>query len=121
MIVKGDTVYVKQACPASLERLGVYCFDLYYQHRVDPNTHIEETVTTMAELKNEGNIEYLGFSECSTTALRRIHAAKSHSGCAYGVFSLCGRDRIRPDQFLEDSQRTGRQGYRVFSSQLKGF
>jgi aryl-alcohol dehydrogenase-like predicted oxidoreductase len=86
MIVRGDAVYVKQACPASSERLGVYCFDLYYQHRVDPNTHIEETVTTMAELKNEGNIKYPGLSEFSAMTLRRIHAAKSHSGCAYGVF-----------------------------------
>ena len=71
MIVRGDATYVEKGCAASLERLGMDYIDLYYRHRVNPNTHIEETVTAMAELKNEGNIEYLDLSGCSATTLRR--------------------------------------------------
>jgi len=72
--VRGDAEYVKQACNASLERLGIETIDLYYQHRVDSNTPIEITVKAMAELKAEGKIRYLGLSECSATTLRRAHA-----------------------------------------------
>ncbi|RDW67581.1 aldo-keto reductase YakC-2 [Coleophoma cylindrospora] len=74
MLVRGDAPYVKEACAASLARLGVECIDLYYQHRVDSNTPIEETVQAMAELKKEGKIRYLGLSECSERTLRRAHA-----------------------------------------------
>lgn len=74
VLVRGDAAYVKEACVASLERLGVDCIDLYYQHRVDSNTPIEETVAAMAELKEEGKIRYLGLSECSARTLRRAHA-----------------------------------------------
>lgn len=72
--VRGDAAYVKQACAASLERLGIDCIDLYYQHRVDNKTPIEETVKAMAELKKEGKIRYLGLSECSARTLKRAHA-----------------------------------------------
>lgn len=72
--VRGDAAYVKQACAASLERLGIDTIDLYYQHRVDDKTPIEETVTAMAELKKEGKIRYLGLSECSASTLKRAHA-----------------------------------------------
>ncbi len=74
--VRGDKEYVKSACQKSLERLGVDTIDLYYQHRVDRHTPIEETVAAMVELKNEGKIRYLGLSECSATTLRR--ACKVH-------------------------------------------
>ncbi|KAK2615611.1 hypothetical protein N8I77_002355 [Diaporthe amygdali] len=74
MSVRGDAPYVKEACAASLERLGVDQIDLYYQHRVDDKTPIEETVKAMAELKAEGKIRYLGLSECSARSLRRAHA-----------------------------------------------
>ncbi|RDW74179.1 aldo-keto reductase yakc [Coleophoma crateriformis] len=74
MLVRGDAPFVKEACAASLARLGVECIDLYYQHRVDTNTPIEETVQAMAELKKEGKIRYLGLSECSERTLRRAHA-----------------------------------------------
>jgi aryl-alcohol dehydrogenase-like predicted oxidoreductase len=74
MVVRGDAAYVKQACAASLERLGTDRIDLYYQHRVDEKVPIEETVTAMAELKKEGKIRYLGLSECSARTLRRAHA-----------------------------------------------
>nr|POE96893.1 aldo-keto reductase yakc [nadp(+)] [Quercus suber] len=72
--VRGDREWVKQACEESLERLGVEQIDLYYQHRVDPNVPIEETVAAMAELKQAGKIRYLGLSECSAATLRRAHA-----------------------------------------------
>lgn len=72
--VRGDAEYVRQACAASLERLGVDTIDLYYQHRVDTTVPIEETVAAMAELKREGKIRYLGLSECSASTLRRAHA-----------------------------------------------
>lgn len=74
MIVRGDAAYVKEACNASLKRLGIDCIDLYYQHRVDTKVPIEETVQAMAELKKEGKIKYLGLSECSERTLRRAHA-----------------------------------------------
>jgi aryl-alcohol dehydrogenase-like predicted oxidoreductase len=73
-VVRGDREYVHQACKDSLERLGVDQIDLYYQHRVDGNVPIEETVGAMAELKKEGKIRYLGLSECSARTLRRAHA-----------------------------------------------
>src|ERR1700690_700581 len=69
--VNGKPDYVKQACEASLKRLGVEHIDLYYQHRVDPDTPIEETVGAMAELVTEGKVRYLGLSEASMKTLRR--------------------------------------------------
>lgn len=74
--IRGDKAYVKQACEKSLARLGIDKIDLYYQHCVDSETPIEETVAAMVELKREGKIEYLGLSECSATTLRR--ACKVH-------------------------------------------
>jgi aryl-alcohol dehydrogenase-like predicted oxidoreductase len=74
--VRGDREYVRYACERSLERLGVDTIDLYYQHRVDRRTPIEETVAAMVELKEEGKIRYLGLSECSAATLRR--ACKVH-------------------------------------------
>ncbi|KAH8895887.1 aldo-keto reductase [Thozetella sp. PMI_491] len=76
LTVRGDKAYVREAAEASLKRLGVNTIDLYYQHRVDPRTPIEETVAAMAELKKEGKIRYLGLSECSAATLRR--ACKVH-------------------------------------------
>ncbi|GLZ39279.1 aldo/keto reductase [Actinokineospora sp. NBRC 105648] len=72
--IRGDAAYVKQAAEASLKRLGVDHIDLYYQHRVDPNTPIEETVGAMAELVAEGKVRYLGLSEAGVDNLRRAHA-----------------------------------------------
>ncbi|KAL0576027.1 Aldo-keto reductase str7 [Marasmius crinis-equi] len=72
--VRGEAAYVKEACNRSLSRLGVDHIDLYYQHRVDPNTPIEETVGAMAELVKEGKVKYIGLSECTAKGLRRAHA-----------------------------------------------
>jgi aryl-alcohol dehydrogenase-like predicted oxidoreductase len=72
--VSGKPEYVRSACEASLRRLGVDTIDLYYQHRVDPDTPIEETVSAMAQLVKEGKIRYLGLSEAGVQTIRRAHA-----------------------------------------------
>ncbi len=72
--IDGSPGYVHEACEGSLERLKVEYIDLYYQHRVDPNTPIEETVGAMAELVEQGKVRYLGLSEASAATIRRAHA-----------------------------------------------
>ena len=89
--VNGSPEYVKSACDASLRRLGVEVIDLYYQHRVDPNVPIEETVGAMADLVKSGKVRYLGLSEASTETLRR--AVKVHPIAALQTeYSLWTRD-----------------------------
>jgi aryl-alcohol dehydrogenase-like predicted oxidoreductase len=72
--IRGDAEYVRQACDASLERLGVDHIDLYYQHRVDTKVPVEETVGAMAELVRAGKVRYLGLSEAAPDTIRRAHA-----------------------------------------------
>ena len=72
--INGKPDYVREACEGSLRRLGVEVVDLYYQHRVDPNTPIEETVEAMAKLVGQGKVRFLGLSEASTENIRRAHA-----------------------------------------------
>ncbi|MFE9576413.1 aldo/keto reductase [Nocardia sp. NPDC006044] len=72
--IRGDAAYVHQACDASLRRLGVDHIDLYYQHRVDPQVPIEETVGAMAELVQAGKVRHLGLSEAGAPTIRRAHA-----------------------------------------------
>jgi aryl-alcohol dehydrogenase-like predicted oxidoreductase len=72
--INGRPEYVRQACDASLQRLGVDVIDVYYQHRVDPKTPIEETVGAMAELVSAGKVRYLGLSEAAPATIRRAHA-----------------------------------------------
>ena len=72
--VNGRPEYVRQACDASLQRLGVDVIDLYYQHRVDPQTPIEETVGAMADLVKAGKVRHLGLSEAAAPTIRRAHA-----------------------------------------------
>lgn len=72
--VRGDPAYVRQACDASLQRLGTDYIDLYYQHRVDRATAIEDTVAAMAELVDAGKVRYLGLSEAAPATIRRAHA-----------------------------------------------
>ena len=73
MGVRGDAAYVKEACDASLKRLGTDVIDLYYMHRLDPNVPIEETVGAMAELVTEGKVRHLGLCEVSSKTIRRAH------------------------------------------------
>jgi aryl-alcohol dehydrogenase-like predicted oxidoreductase len=72
--INGKPEYVRASCDASLERLGIDTIDLYYQHRVDPNTPIEETVGTMGELVAAGKVRFLGLSEATPEQIRRAHA-----------------------------------------------
>jgi len=89
--VSGKADYVQKSCDASLRRLGVETIDLYYQHRVDPNTPIEETVGAMANLVKQGKVRYLGLSEASPNTLRR--AVKVHPITALQTeYSLWTRD-----------------------------
>ena len=89
--VDGNPSYVKAACDASLQRLGVEVIDLYYQHRVDPATPIEETVGAMADLVKEGKVRFLGLSEAAPQTIRR--AGKVHPISALQTeYSLWTRD-----------------------------
>jgi aryl-alcohol dehydrogenase-like predicted oxidoreductase len=72
--INGKPAYVQSACEASLKRLGVDVIDLYYQHRVDPATPIEETVGAMARLVEQGKVRYLGLSEAASSTIRRAHS-----------------------------------------------
>src|SRR5438874_1817106 len=72
--ISGKPDYVKRSCEGSLRRLQVECIDLYYQHRVDPDTPIEETIGAMAELVRAGKVRFLGLSEAGPEAIRRAHA-----------------------------------------------
>lgn len=89
--ISGKPEYVKQACDASLERLGVDVIDLYYQHRVDPEVPIEETVGAMAELVEAGKVRYLGLSEAAPETIRRAHAVHPISALQT-EYSLWSRD-----------------------------
>ena len=72
--ITGKPDYIREACEGSLRRLGIHCIDLYYQHRVDPDTPIEETIGAMAALIKAGKVRYLGLSEASAETIRRAHA-----------------------------------------------
>ncbi len=89
--INGSPDYVRQACEASLKRLGVDCIDLYYQHRVDPNTPIEETVGAMSRLVEEGKIRFLGLSEAGADTIRRANAVHPIAA-VQSEYSLWSRD-----------------------------
>jgi aryl-alcohol dehydrogenase-like predicted oxidoreductase len=89
--VNGKPDYVRKSCDESLKRLGVEVIDLYYQHRVDPNTPIEDTVGAMAELVKQGKVRHLGLSEASAKTIQRAH--KVHPITALQTeYSLWSRD-----------------------------
>ncbi len=90
----GKPSYVRRACEASLKRLGVETIDLYYLHRVDPETPIEDTVGAMAELVREGKVRFLGLSEASAQTLRRAHAVHPITALQ-SEYSLWTRDPER--------------------------
>jgi len=96
--VNGTPAYVRSACEASLQRLGLDHIDLYYQHRVDPDTPIEETVGALAELVQEGKIRYIGLSEASPETLRRANATHQITALQteYSLWSRDPEDEILP-------------------------
>ncbi len=115
--VSGKPDYVRKACEASLRRLGVETIDLYYQHRVDPNTPIEETVSAMARLVSEGKARFLGLSEAGPETLRR--ACKVHSITALqSEFSLWSRD---PEAEILPTCRELGIGFVAYSPLGRGF
>jgi aryl-alcohol dehydrogenase-like predicted oxidoreductase len=115
--VNGRPEYVKRACEASLRRLGVEHIDLYYQHRVDPNTPIEDTVGAMAGLVHEGKVRFLGLSEAAPATIRR--ASKVHPIAALQTeYSLWSRD---PEgEILETCRQLG-IGFVAYSPLGRGF
>jgi aryl-alcohol dehydrogenase-like predicted oxidoreductase len=115
--INGRPEYVRQACEGSLKRLGVETIDLYYQHRVDKNTPIEETVGAMADLVHEGKVRYLGLSEASVNTIRRAH--KVHPISAVQTeYSLWSRD---PEEGLIDALRLLDIGFVAYSPLGRGF
>ena len=96
--ISGKPDYVRSACEASLKRLNVEVIDLYYQHRVDPATPIEDTVGAMAELVAAGKVRYLGLSEASAKTIRRAHATHPISALQseYSLWSRELEDEILP-------------------------
>ena len=115
--VRGDREYVHQACDASLHRLGVDHIDLYYQHRVDKNVPIEETVGAMAGLVQQGKVRFLGLSEASADTLRRAHEVHPISALQT-EFSLWTRDV--EDRILPTTRELG-IGFVAYSPLGRGF
>jgi aryl-alcohol dehydrogenase-like predicted oxidoreductase len=115
--VSGKPEYVKKSCEGSLKRLGVEYIDLYYQHRVDPNTPIEETVGAMAELVKEGKVRHIGLSEAGANTLRR--AVKVHAITALQTeYSLWTRD---PEGEILPACRELGIGFVAYSPLGRGF
>lgn len=96
--INGRPEYVRASCEGSLKRLGVDVIDLYYQHRVDPDTPIEETVGAMADLVRQGKVRYLGLSEAGPDTIRRAHAVHPISALQteYSLWSRDPEDDILP-------------------------
>jgi aryl-alcohol dehydrogenase-like predicted oxidoreductase len=96
--IRGDRSYVLQACDASLQRLGTDHIDLYYQHRVDPDTPIEETIGAMAELVEQGKVRHLVLSEAAPETIRRAHAVHPITALQteYSLWSRDPEDEILP-------------------------
>jgi aryl-alcohol dehydrogenase-like predicted oxidoreductase len=96
--VDGKPEYVRACCEASLKRLGVDTIDLYYQHRVDPNTPIEDTIGAMAELVRQGKVRFLGMSEASPATIRRAHAVHPIAALQteYSLWTRDPEDEVLP-------------------------
>ena len=115
--INGRPDYVRQACDASLQRLGVDTIDVYYQHRVDPETPIEDTVGAMADLVKAGKVRYLGLSEAAPQTIRRAH--KVHPISALQTeYSLWSRD---PEGELLDTVRELGIAFVAYSPLGRGF
>jgi len=96
--INGKPDYVKKSCEGSLRRLQIDCVDLYYQHRVDPDTPIEETVGAMAELVRAGKVRYLGLSEAGAETIRRAHAVHPITALQseYSLWTRDPEDEVLP-------------------------
>ena len=116
-IVCGRPEYVRSACEASLRRLGVDTIDLYYQHRVDPNTPIEDTVGAMAKLVDEGKVRFLGLSEAAPATIRRAHRVHPITALQ-SEYSLWTRDP--EEQALATCRELG-IGFVAYSPLGRGF
>jgi aryl-alcohol dehydrogenase-like predicted oxidoreductase len=115
--VNGSPEHIRRACDASLKRLGVTSIDLYYLHRVDPGTPIEESVRTMAGLVNEGKVRHLGLSEVRPETLRRAHAVHPITA-VQSEYSLWTRD---PENGILATCRELGVGFVPFSPLGRGF
>ncbi|HEY6226540.1 MAG TPA: aldo/keto reductase, partial [Verrucomicrobiae bacterium] len=115
--VNGKPEYVRSACEASLRRLGVDCIDLYYQHRVDANTPIEDTIGAMSKLVQEGKVRYLGMSEPGIQSLRRAHAVHRITALQ-NEYSLWSRD---PEDGVLNACRELGIGFVPYSPLGRGF
>ena len=115
--VNGKPEYVREACDASLKRLGVDHIDLYYQHRVDPSVPIEDTVGAMAELVRAGKVRWLGLSEAAPATIRRAHAVHPISALQT-EYSLWSRD---PEGELLDTVRELGIAFVPYSPLGRGF
>jgi aryl-alcohol dehydrogenase-like predicted oxidoreductase len=115
--VRGDADYVRKACDGSLSRLGTDYIDLYYQHRVDKETPIEETVGAMKELVEQGKVRYLGLSEASPATIRRAHAVHPISALQ-SEYSLWSRD---PEEQILPALRELGIGFVPYSPLGRGF
>jgi aryl-alcohol dehydrogenase-like predicted oxidoreductase len=115
--VNGRPDYVRSSCEGSLKRLGVDSIDLYYQHRVDPNTPIEDTVGAMAELVAEGKVRYLGLSEAGIDTLRRACAVHPIAALQ-SEYSLWTRD---PEEGVLQTCRALGIGFVAYSPLGRGF
>jgi aryl-alcohol dehydrogenase-like predicted oxidoreductase len=115
--VRGEPAYIREACEASLKRLGVDVIDLYYQHRVDPKTPIEETVGAMADLVRQGKVRYLGLSEAAPATIRRAVAIHPIAALQ-SEYSLWSRD---PEGELLATVRGLGIGFVAYSPLGRGF
>jgi len=115
--IRGDRLYVLAACDASLQRLGTDYIDLYYQHRVDPDTPVEETVGAMAELVEAGKVRYLGLSEASPETIRRAHGVHPITALQ-SEYSLWTRD---PEAEVLPTLRELGIGFVAYSPLGRGF
>ena len=115
--VNGRPDYVRQACEASLKRLGIDTIDLYYQHRVDRNTPIEDTVGAMSDLVRQGKVRYIGLSEASVATIRRAHDVHPITA-VQTEYSLWSRD---PEDGLLEALRSLDIGFVAYSPLGRGF
>ncbi|KAJ2396464.1 hypothetical protein GGI23_003908 [Coemansia sp. RSA 2559] len=103
--INGKPEYVRKCADESLERLGIDCIDLYYIHRIDPATPLEDTVAAMAELVKEGKVKYIGLSECTAEQIRRAH--KVHPIAAVQIEYSAWTTHVETDGVLDTCRELG--------------